>query len=94
MFLLYHDIGVIRKNYNTKLCIVVPQSVKLLSFGINILYFAKLSGSFSCPNITAQALLTDEIATNHNKAATVFKKYCLNFSISNHPLYINNNILL
>ena len=57
MFLLYHDIGVIRKNYNTKLCIVVPQSVKLLSFGINILYFAKLSGSFSCPNITAQALL-------------------------------------
>ena len=78
MFLLYHDIGVIRKNYNTKLCIVVPQSAKLLSF-------AKLSGSFSCPNITAQALLTDEIATNHNKAATVFKKYCLNFSISNHP---------
>lgn len=86
MFLLYHDIGVIRKNYNTKLCIVVPQSAKLLSFGINIfLYFDKLSGSFSCLNITAQALLTDEIATNHNKAATVFKKYCLNFSISNHP---------
>ena len=43
----------------------------------------KLSGSFSCPNITAQALLTDEIATNDNKVATVFKKYCLNFSMSN-----------
>lgn len=73
MFLLYHDIGFIRKNYNTKLCIVVPQSAKLpLSFGINILYFDILSGSFSCPNITAQALLTDEIATNDNKVADYY----------------------